>query len=180
MADKELFTKDKFNFDDFRVKDLDELVPLIKPKFVGFDAKRLRYSRFVLSKDARVTVSYDKDTDETEVVLSNPVIRESRIFGGRNAVPFEAVDIGSVIENFIVFDYLVSSKSIFRKKAPDALKTHLVLTNIDSVFDGKPEKMSASFIVSEEDYDKAMTRAKKAFDKEQSEVIHSQTPEYDT
>lgn len=168
-----------FNFDEFRVKDLDELVPLVKSENEGFDAKRLGYSYFKLGKDCCVSVNYDKKTDETEVSLTNKQIKESRVFGGKNPVAFESVDLGAIIENFIVFNGLVNPKSIFRKKAPDAVKTHMILTNIDKALEGQPVPADVKTIVSAEEYEAAMQFAKKAFNKEQEETIDSQTPVYD-
>ena len=87
--------------------------------------------------------------------------------------------MNTVVENFIVFNHLVSQKGLFGKKNENALQTHLLLTNIDRALAGQPAQMPVQSIVTEETYKRAMDRAKKAFDKRQFEVFDSQTPVYD-
>lgn len=169
-----------FNFEKFRILDLDEAVPLVKQEDTNFDIKKIKDCRFVLGKDCFINLYYDKNTDEVKLHLSNPVISDTKLFGGQNPVPFESVDMNTVVENFIVFNHLVTQKNFFGKKNADAKQTHLLLSNIDKTFMGQTNTVPIQTIVSEDVYKKAIERAKKAFDKEQSEVFHSQTPEYDT
>lgn len=169
-----------FNFDDFRVKDLDELVPLVKSEESGFDIKRLKSAFFRVSKNAYVSANYDKKSDEVQITVKNPVYKVNKSFGGKNPVEFESVDLNALVENFIVFDYLVSKKSIFGKRNPDSVQTHLILSNIESALAGKPVQGVVEQMVSEEDYQKAIARAKKAFEKDQQSTIESQTPVYDS
>ena len=170
----------KFNFDDYRVKDLDELVPLVKKENTGFDAKALKYSYFVLGKDCRMTVYYKPEKDEVSLSISNALIKEERTYGGESPVQFESVDLNAVAENFLVFNHLVSSTSIFKRKAADPVKSHLLLTNVEKALGGEPAPKTVSEIVTAEEYAKAIERAKKAFDKEQYSTIDSQTPQYDS
>ena len=169
-----------FNFDEYRIKDLDEFVPLVKRELKGFDAKVLGYSYFVLGKGCTMVVSYNRATDEIVLGISNPLIEEKRTYGANSDVSFDAVDLNAVAENFLVFNHLVSDTSIFKRKGADPVKTHLLLTNVEKALDGEKAPKAVQEIVAEEEYAKAIAKAKNAFNKEQQEVVESQTPQYDT
>ena len=169
----------KFYFDDYRVKDLDDLVPLTKREQKDFDAKVQGYSYFVLGKDCRMVVSYDRRKDEIKLDLKNAVIQEKRVYGADGTVSFELVDLNAVAENFLVFNHLVTDTSIFKRRI-DPVKTHLLLTNVDRALAGEKSPKAVQEIVTEAEYQKAIAKAKRAFDREQQETIDSQTPHYDS
>lgn len=169
-----------FNFDDYRVKDLDELVPLVKKEKTGFDARALGHSYFVLGKDCRMVVALNKRTGEITLSISNPVIKEKRVYGAEGTVPFEAVDLNVIAENFLVFNHLVTDTSIFKRKGADPVKSHLLLTNVDKALIGEKAPKTVQEIVTEEEYAKAIARAKKFFNREQASTVDSQTPHYDS
>ncbi len=168
-----------FNFEEFRVRDLDEIVieKINKPQ--PFNARDFAYSYFVLGKGCTMAVSCDKKSGEVRLSIENPILKEKRAYGLEGGVPFEAVDLNAVAENFLVFNHLVSGTSILRKKGADAVKTHLLLTNVDRALEGVPAPKKVEEIVSPEEYKKAIHQAKKAFNKEQEVTVDSQTPQYD-
>ena len=170
----------KFNFDDYRVKDLDELVPLYKRQQKEFDAKVQGYSYFVFGKRCKMVVSYDRRKDEIKLELANEFIKEKRLYGPDGAVAFENVDLNAVVENFLMFNHLVTDSSIFKRKGIDHVKTHLLLTNVDKALAGEKPPKTVQEIVTAEEYAKALSKAKKVFDREQQETIDSQTPHYDS
>ena len=169
----------KFNFDDYRVKDLDELVPLYKREQKEFDAKVQGYSYFVLGKDCRMVVSYDRQKDEIKLDIKNALLQEKRIYGKDGTVPFESVDLNAIAENFLVFNHLVTDISLFRRKGADPVKSHLLLTNVDRALAGEKAPKSVQEIVTPEEYQKAIAKAQRVFDREQQETTESQTPQYD-
>ena len=169
-----------FNFEKFRILDLDEAVPLTKKEDTQFDIKKLKKASFKLGKDCSIYLYHDNKSNQTELTLSNAVIKDTKVFDSQNPVPFEAVDMNTVVENFIVFNHLISQKNLFGKKNENAVQTHLLLTNIDRALAGQPAQVPVKSIVVEDVYQKAMDRAQKAFDKEQCEVFDSQTPVYDS
>lgn len=169
----------KFNFDDYRVKDLDELVPLVKREQKGFDAKVQGYSYFVLGKDCRMVISYDRRKDEIRLDIKNALLQEKRVYSNDGTVAFESVDLNTIAENFLVFNHLVTDTSIFKRKGADPVKSHLLLTNVDKALAGEKAPKTVQEIVSAEEYAKAIAKAKKVFDREQQETTESQTPHYD-
>ncbi len=169
----------KFNFDDYRVKDLDEIVPLVKKENAGFDIKTSKYNYFVLGKDCSMVVYYKPEKDEVSLSISNPLIKEKRIYAADGTVPFESVDLNAIAENFLVFNHLVTDTSIFKRKGADPVKTHLLLTNVDKALAGEKAPKTVQEIVTAEEYEKAILKAQKAFNKEQYSTIDSQTPQYD-
>ena len=122
-------------------------------------------------------VAYNKKEDEFGVKISNPLIKEERTYGKQNPVPFDEGNLNVIAENFLVFNYLVSERSIFKRNSADPIKTHALLTNIDRAFAGQGATKSVREIISEDEYAKAIAKAKRAFDKEQQSTIDSQTPE---
>ena len=113
-----------FKCDDYRVKDLDEIVPLVKKEDSGFDPKKGILHYFKLGKKCHAVIKFDKKTNQTQLILFNAVLNDTRTYGGENPLDIEAIDLASVMENFVMFDYFVSGKSIFGKKNTDAVKIH--------------------------------------------------------
>lgn len=164
-----------FNIDDFRVKDLDELVPLVKPEDTEYSVRKYPHSHFVLGKKCSAAVKYDKKTDALKLYLSGRFMKESFSYGGKSKIAIDSVDYATLLETFLVFDYVVNE---IRK--PDAMITHKLLSNIEKLVVGEPAPYIVSEIVDEKTYAKAIEKAKKAFNKEQEATIESQTPVYDT
>lgn len=164
-----------FNIDDFRVKDLDELVPLVKQEEIEYTVRKFPYSHFVLGKKCSARTQYDAKTDELELSISGRFMREHFAYGAKNRTAIDAVDFATLFETFLVFDHLVS-----KTRRPDPITTHKLLSNIEKIVVGEPAPYVVSEVVDKKEYAEAIEKAKKAFNKEQEATIDSQTPVYDT
>ena len=165
-----------YTCDEFRIKNLSEIVPLTESK--TFDLKEAGSCYYVLGKKCFVYVRYNKESDEVSVQLTSPCMEDGKTFGASSGIPFETVDFSALIENFIVFNHLNPRKIIFRKEAR-AEETHGLARNIANILSGNPVEKPVSQIVDSETYENAMKKAKKAFENEQIDVLDSQAPYYD-
>lgn len=165
-----------YTCDEFRIKDLSEVVSLTESK--PFDLKDAGSCYYVLGKNCFVYVKYNKDTEEISVQLTSPCMKDGKTFGESSGIPFESVDFSALIENFIVFNYLNPRKIIFRKEGK-VEESHGLAKNIANALSGKPVEKPVGQIVDIGIYEKAMKNAKKAFEDEQFAVLDSQAPYYD-
>lgn len=168
-----------FNLNDYRVRDLDEVVYHDYKAGEPLDLEKLKYAFFRFGKKCWGAITKSQDGNEFEVALSSSVIQDKKVFGPKTGILIESVDLNALYENFVLLDYIGTKKGFFAKKNADIVQAHALLSNIESVLAGKPAAYNASEIVSPEDYAKAMSKAKKAYDKDQESTIDSQTPEYD-
>lgn len=162
-----------YTCDEFRVKDISEVYPLAQLK--PFDLKETGACYYALGKKCFVYVKYNKNTDEVNVRLESPCIQDEKTFGGANAISFESVDFSSLIENFIVFHHLNPKRMLFENEAR-VQESHYLAQNIANILSGKPAEQPATRIVDSEIYEKAMQKAKKAYENEQLAVFDSQMP----
>ena len=166
-----------FDCNDFRIKDLDELVSLTKKQKNGFDVRENNY--FVLGKNCRMYTNKNRRTGEIKLRIRNDVLNELKGFDADGQLPIDCLDFNGLAENIVMFDYLISGGSMLPKINVDVMKTHLLLTNVDALLNGQPAPMKVTKIMTDEEYAKAIAKAKKAFNKEQQSIIESQTPQYD-
>lgn len=165
-----------FNLNDYRVRDLDELIYHDYKKGEPFDPKSAKYSFFKLSKTCYGAIYYNKENDEVEVHLKNNIIDTSVKFGPNQALKVEQVDLNAMFENLVVLD-MHNSKMIITDKADFISKASKLMKNIERCGNGEKLEISAQEIVGKEAYEKAMRKSIKAYNKEQQETIDSQTPE---
>ena len=156
-----------FNFENYRLKDLDEISKKNRAEKNEFRYTDFLYNVFFVGKDCKVVICFDKQRNQVRLELRNKFMTEKRYYDGANVIPFEAVDVNTIAENFSVFNYLVTDTSFFKRKPIDPIKTHLILTNIDFLLAGEIAPRELKNIVTEEEYEKAMAVAKSEYKKEQ-------------
>ncbi len=169
-----------FNFNNFRVWDLDEMVWANKEKGEPIDfSKEEVVANFCFSKTCSAFVCKKKGAEDVLVSFSTSALSEQMKYGKESGVTIEQIDLNSLFENLMVLDYLESRKSIFRRQNQDTTRAYDVLKNISALAEGKPVSKELLSVVSKEDYEKALQRAIKAHKKEQEATIDSQTPSYE-
>ena len=168
------------NANDFRLKDLDELVPLFGPDYkegTPLDIKKIKDAYFPIGKNSYMYYGPVEKSNEVYIKLKNNVICEVQNFGGTTGKNIADVDFNSLLENFIVFDYVSNQKSFIGKKNVDPMQIYELVNNLKQGLDCSPNLKPVEQIVSPEIYKKALDKAKKAFNKSQEQTIDSQTPE---
>ena len=163
-----------FNFENYRLKDLDEISKKNRAEKNEFRYTDFLYNVFFVGKDCKVVICFDKQRNQVRLELRNKFMTEKRYYDGANVIPFEAIDVNAIAENFSVFNYLVTDTSFFKRKQIDPIKTHLVLTNIDFLLAGQIAPREVKNIITEEEYKNAMTIAKNECEKEQELVYQHQ------
>ena len=163
-----------YTCDEFRIKDISEVVPLTESK--SFDLKEAGGCYYALGKNCFVYLKYNKETDEVTIRLASPCIKDKKTFGGANEIPFESVDLSSLIESFIVFNHLNPKRMVFENETR-VKESHILAKNIANILSGKPVEQPAEKVVDAEVYLQAMDKAKKACKNEQLAVFDSQMPQ---
>ena len=163
-----------FNFEEYRIKDLKEFHQSSKFEKNEFRYTDFVYSYFIVGKNCKLVICFDQQRNQVRIELRNKFMAEKRYYGGANVIPFEAIDVNAIAENFLVFNYLVTDTSFFKRKQIDPIKTHLVLTNIDFLLAGQIAPREVKNIITEEEYKNAMTIAKNECEKEQELVYQHQ------
>ena len=171
-----------FNLNDFRVRDLDELIYHDYKAGEPFVLeKNGKHNFFRFSKTCYGSTYYDKDTKELTVYIRNALIEEKKFsYGGNNPIPLESLNLETLFENLVMLDHHVSAGKVFRNKEEYLSTAHHLLSNIEKSLEGKTSTRSASEIVGPDNYEKYLKKAKKAYQKDQEQTIDSQTPVYDT
>ena len=166
-----------FNINDYRVRDLDELIYHDYKKGEPYNPRSEKHSYFTFSKTCYGSFYYNKETDELEVIFKNNVIDKTSIkFGANYPLKIEDVDLNAMFENLTVLDHH-SSKKIITNKGEFLATASRLMKNIEKCGNGEKLEVSAKDIVGKEVYEKAMKKAMKAYSKDQEETIDSQTPD---
>lgn len=170
-----------FNLNDFRVRDLDEVIfhPYKQGEpFVLEENGKRNFFRF--SKTCYGSTYYDKDSRELTVYLANALINEKKFdFGGNSPIPLENANLEALFENLSMLDFHVTSGKVFRNKEEYLSTAHDLLSNIEKVVEGKTPTKQVKDIIGPDNYEKYLKKARKAYQKDQEETFDSQTPVYD-
>ena len=171
-----------FNLNDFRIRDLDEVIYhdyKAGEPFVLEENGKHNFFRF--SKTCYGSIYYDKDSKELTVYLANALINKKEFnFGGNHPVPLENANLEVLFENLVMLDFHVTAGKVFRNKEEYLSTAHGLLSNIEKVVEGKTATKQAKDIIGPDNYEKYLKKAKKAYQKDQEQTIDSQTPVYDT
>ena len=164
----------KFNFKNYRLEDIDEHDPK-KYDIVSYKGN----SYFTISKTSRATITVDdiaKEDGSKEILISLVVDGVCKKFIETNTNDIKNLDVNSLMENLMVFDYCCHHHNPLLKKADVQRFGEELFENLDKLSVKEQTKRTPEQIVGEKFYDKAYNRSLKYSQKEQSDWLYNQAP----
>ena len=168
-----------FNLNDFRVRDLDELIYHDYKKGELFDyTKEAKHNFFKFSISCYGSTYYFKDKNELVVYIRNALIDETALkFGGENPIPLEKANLENLFENLVMLDFHVEDSKKFKNRAEYFSTAHKLLSNIENITEGKDIEYEIKNFIDKDTYEKYLKKALKIYNKEQEATVDSQTPQ---